>query len=527
MRPETGRGKGRGTMAILALAISASAGIAVFFGVATEAPVRPPAGTSPAPDPAGRRPAPAPTKPHAAAADIGDSVRAESRDIARAGGSEEAPATGTTIRHGVHQVTVRLLRPRFEPPGGCEPAPGVDILVTGCLSGTIRRGTSDEHGRARFAIAQGSDIEIAALGLPDLASGPIVRARITGPVDLPLCLDPSTAGVAARLRVLSDDAGTPVTVGAVTLRGGTVVPSPSATVAPNQDAVLTLRSDAAAVLEFVQGPRLAILPVRTPFVPAGEILEMALPAVVLPPFDLVGRVIDGEGLPIAGATVKASAIWELPDAGTPGFRSLAVTTDATGCFAFGLPPAEGRLYASHPDFAPAERELRSGDVVLRRLQPRQDVIVRLPGRSDGPGTLTWVSGDGSSGLLRMTGDGDAIRFPAVFRGTPLALAFAGSGRAGVFTPPFATDAAGAILLVPSRASQEIRVRVSRRTAEMHDDEPVRITTRIAGQSFCLETGRLDGDVVRFADVPIDVPLRVSFAGVEVDAVFPETWIESP
>jgi protocatechuate 3,4-dioxygenase beta subunit len=79
---------------------------------------------------------------------------------------------------------------------------------------------------------------------------------------------------------------------------------------------------------------------------------------------IAGRVVDGAGRPIAGATVAVTG-------GSQPYRDIAAVTKADGRFHFGrMHPGQYRLAARAKD------ELRSADVVVAADQ-QADVEIRL------------------------------------------------------------------------------------------------------------------------------------------------------
>jgi protocatechuate 3,4-dioxygenase beta subunit len=133
---------------------------------------------------------------------------------------------------------------------------------------------------------------------------------------------------------------------------------------------------------------------------AGEKVELFL----FPGAGIYGRVSDSEGKPVEGAVVSAE--WPGPMIAAPP-SSAEQIADAEGRFAFlGLEPGTYRLFARHPDFAPAAAEatlleerdaevgivLGTGARITGRLVSEEDEPVR------GKVSLRSLDG-GSVGML--------------------------------------------------------------------------------------------------------------------------------
>ena len=102
---------------------------------------------------------------------------------------------------------------------------------------------------------------------------------------------------------------------------------------------------------------------------------------------IVGAVTDGEGNPLADATVTLS--WGAPGQpdGEDAARSLdgAVVTGATGSFEFGeLPPGRYTVTASIAGAAPEEKSAGPGDELLFRLVPKVSLQVLVVDESGAP-----------------------------------------------------------------------------------------------------------------------------------------------
>ena len=94
-------------------------------------------------------------------------------------------------------------------------------------------------------------------------------------------------------------------------------------------------------------------------------------AVMLPPFDIKGRVTDEDGNPLAGASVKLKG------------SDLGTATDANGNFTLEVPGAGGVLRISYIGHQPAEVSVsKSGDIVIRLMKMEaaiEEVVVTALG----------------------------------------------------------------------------------------------------------------------------------------------------
>lgn len=248
-----------------------------------------------------------------------------------------------------------------------------------------------------------------------------------------------------------------------------------------------------------------------------------------------GRVLDGAGVPVAGATVSwtpagdapadpaARAAWLLE-------RSVLASTDEEGRFAFSSPPSpaggESVVWITHTAFEAASVHLGAdpsrwvrGDHALRHAPPARASVTEGSAPAAGA-TVTWVGAaeepsDPAFWLARSAttgGDGEVSLHPAG------ADVLAWARRGALASPPWRGKPAGLVRL-ELRPTFALAGAIAR--APGLDGRPLALTVTLEAGVRTTALCRLEGELERFG--PLDLPLVEDedyVARLEGDGVVP-------